>query len=165
HVYRVLVARISYPYSDYTVRTIVAWDGASGVAMKSWVPSYDTLISSTAEEKALYFGGAVPLHAGRAIAVMDKQPTYGRIDLYMFPDDYLPPTTIAPTLTERQTKILATTRTYTSSYRRVMFGRYRVAQQEFDELREMGLLDRRGAITITGRNVVGDAAPWYEYEL
>lgn len=58
-------------------------------------------------------------------------------------------------LTERQMKILATVRAYKSDYRKDVFRRNRVTVDEMQELNRLGLIDARGAITRSGKLVVG----------
>jgi len=60
-------------------------------------------------------------------------------------------------------KILATIRAYTSKYRKEVFETHGVTQAELDELQKLGLIDRRGAITVIGRNVVGRESPLTTY--
>jgi hypothetical protein len=155
-------AKIDTPYSDYVVRDIYAKNKA-GQVMEKYVPPYDSLISSTLEEQRLYFGGGVHLNQGDAIAVMDTGGGIKTIDLYVHPLDYQPPELLVPKLTERQMKILASVRSFISLYRREVFEANNVTQRELDELRAMGLIDKRGAITLMGRNVVGDADPLERY--
>jgi hypothetical protein len=157
-VYRTTVARIGPPVFEYAVRDIAAHK--AGRTMSRYVPSYESLLAATPEEKALYFGGAVKLGPDEAIAVMDYWgDRFKSIDLYVHPAAYEPPRLMAPSLTDRQMKILATIRAYTSAYRKEVFQANRVAQAELDELQRMGLIDRRGAITVMGRNVVGRERP------
>jgi uncharacterized membrane protein (UPF0127 family) len=157
-VYRTIVARIGAPVFEYAVRDIVAHK--AGRTMSRYVPSYESLLAATPEEKALYFGGAVKLGPDEAVAVMNYWgDRFKSIDLYVHPAAYEPPQLVAPTLTDRQMRILATIRAYTSKYRKGVFQANRVTQAELDELQRMGLIDRRGAITVMGRNVVGRERP------
>ncbi|MCL0088774.1 hypothetical protein M1O54_00165 [Dehalococcoidia bacterium] len=158
-LYRTEVARITPPTFEYAVRNIVAHK--KGQIMRRYVPSYDTLLASTREDRTLYFGGGVKLKPGEAIAVMDYWgDRFQGIKLYIHPADYEPPKLIKPDLTERQMKILATISAYKPRYRREVLKAAKVTQDELDELRKMGLIDARGAITITGRNIVGAEDPW-----
>jgi len=157
-VYRTTVARIDPPFFEYAVRDIIAHK--AGRTMSKYVPSYESLLAATPEEKALYFGGAVKLGPDEMIAVMDYWgDRFKSIDLYVHPAAYEPPKLIAPSLTDRQMKILGTIRAYTSAYRKEVFEANRVTQMELDELQRLGLIDRRGAITVLGRNVVGRESP------
>ena len=153
-VYRTTVAEIPVPVFDYAVRDIIAYK--NGRTMRTYIPSYRSLLAATPEQKTLYFGGAVRLESDEAIAVMDYwEDRYQNIDLYVHPEAYEPPKVIGPALTERQRKILATIRAYTSAYRRDVFETYGVTKEELDELRKLGLIDKRSAITMIGRNMVG----------
>ena len=157
-VYRTTVARIAPPVFEYASRDIVAH--SKGRTMRRYVPSYESLLASTPEEKSLYFGGAVPLGPDDAIAVMDYWgDRFKMIDLYVHPAAFEPPHLVAPKLTDQQLRILATIRAYTPRYRKEVFERQGVTDQELEELRAMGLLDRRNAITVMGRNVVGKMHP------
>jgi len=161
-VHRTEVAEIHPPVFEYAVRDIVAHKG--GETMRRYVPSYDTLLAVTPAQRALHFGGAARLGPDEAIAVMDYWgPRYQKIDLYIHPLAFEPPRLIAPELTERQMKILATTRAYIGSYRKEVFRVHRVTPTELDELRRYGLIDKRGAITTMGRNIVGREEPWTTY--
>jgi len=159
-VTRTEVASISFPYSDSVVRNICAYDASTREVMANYVPGYESLVSAPAEEKALYFGGQVKLSPGRQIAVMDYEQNHNKIRLYVHPSDYTPPETLSPVLTERQQNILATTRAYVSGFRRNVFEDHGVTQNEIEELRVFGLVDRRGALTILGRNVARDYIAW-----
>ncbi len=162
HVHRVTVARIDVPVFEYAVRDIAA--NKAGRTVSRYVPAYDALLTSSSEEKALYFGGAIRLGPDEAIAVMDFWgDRFKSIDLYVNPAAYEPPKLVAPSLTSRQMKILATIRSYTSAYRREVFELNKVNQAELDELQRLGLIDRRGALTVTGRNVVGREEPLSSY--
>lgn len=158
-VHRTEVAEIYTQTFEYAVRDIVAYK--AGHVMSEYVPAYESLLAVTARERSLYFGGAVKLKPDEAIAVMDYWgPRYQHIDLYIHPEAYELPRVLAPVLTDRQRKILASIRGYTSAYRREIFQRHEVTQVELDELQRMGLIDRRAAITTMGRNVIGDEQPW-----
>lgn len=162
-VHRTEVATIHPPTFEYAVRDIVAHKG--GRTMRRYVPSYDTLLAVTPEQRALYFGGAVKLGPDDAIAVMDFWgPRYQMIDLYIHPLAYEPPRLIAPELTERQMKILATIRGYIGPYRKEVLRVHKVTTKELDELRRYGLIDARGAITTMGRNIVSKEDPWTTYK-
>ncbi|MEK7848452.1 MAG: hypothetical protein AAB270_05970 [Chloroflexota bacterium] len=161
-VYRTTVARIHSPVFEYAVRDIVAHK--AGKTMARYVPPYESLLAATPEERALYFGGAVKLGPDEAIAVMDFWgDRFKSIDLYVHPVAYEPPRLLAPSLTERQMRLLATIRSYIPSYRREVFQAHRVSQAELDELQRMGLIDRRGAITVMGRNAAGRTQPLDRY--
>ena len=162
HIYRTNTARIDSPVFEYAVRDIVA--SKAGKTLSMYVPAYESLLASSPEEKALYFGGAVKLMPDEAIAVMDFWgDRFKSIDLYVHPAAYEPPKLVAPSLTSRQMKILATIRAYTSNYRREVFDTNVVTQSELDELQRLGLVDRRGALTVMGRNVVGREEPLSSY--
>jgi uncharacterized membrane protein (UPF0127 family) len=162
HVHRTNIARIDSPVFDYAVRDVVA--SKAGRTMTKYVPAYDSLLASSTEEKALYFGGSVKLNPDEAIAVMDFWgDRFKNIDLYIHPAAYEPPKLVAPSLTDRQMKILATIRAYTSTYRKEVFGANKVTTDEVEELQRLGLIDRRGAITVMGRNVVGNEKPLSSY--
>lgn len=158
-VYRTEVAKISEPVFDYAVRDIVAHKGNQ--TLSKYVPSYESLLSSTPEQKALYFGGAVRLAPDEAIAVMDFWgDRFKNIELYVHPSAYEPAKMVAPQLTERQLEILAAFRAYTSSYRGEKFEENKVTPTEIAELQNMGLVTRGNAITTLGRNVVGSHEPF-----
>jgi hypothetical protein len=157
-------ANIGPPFSDAIVRRIVAYSSRRNVAEMRYVPGYESLLGSSPVEQRLYLGGTVALTPGNSIAVMDSMPGLSSITVYMHPADFTPSQALGPVLTERQRKILATVRSFTSTYRRELFARFRVRQADLDELREMGLLDRRGAITIMGRNVSGRDEPFSEFD-
>lgn len=157
-------ANIGAPYSDAIVRRIVAYNSRRNLAEMRYVPGYESLMGSSREEQRLYVGGTVKLTPGNSIAVMDSMPGLSSITLYMHQDDFQRSQALGPVLTERQRKILATVRSFTSTYRRELFARFRVRQADLDELREMGLLDRRGAMTIMGRNISGRDEPFSEFE-
>jgi hypothetical protein len=157
-------ANIGAPYSDAIVRRIVAYNSRRNVAEMRYVPGHESLLGSSREEQRLYVGGTVALTPGNSIAVMDSMPGLSSITVYMHPADFQPSQALGPVLTERQRKILATVRSYTSTYRRELFERFRVRQNELGELQGMGLLDRRGAITIMGRNVSGRDEPFSPME-
>ena len=164
HVNTGEVAKIGTPFHEGIVRRIVAHSSARGESRVKSVPGYESLMGSPKGEQRLYFGGEVELTPGNSIAVMDSMPGLSSISLYMHPDDFQPSAAIDPTLTTRQRKILATVRSFTSTYRRELFDRFRVLPSELDSLREMGFLDRRGAITIMGRNVSSDDQPFSPME-
>ncbi len=162
HVYRTNTARIDSPVFEYAVRDIVA--SKAGKTMTRYVPAYESLISASPEEKTLYFGGAVKLQPDEAVAVMDFWGgRFKSIDLYVHPAAYEPPKLIAPHLSSRQMKVLATIRAYTPRYRKEVFDTNSVTQGELDELQRLGLIDRRGALTVMGRNVVGREEPLSSY--
>jgi hypothetical protein len=159
-VYRTTVARIDPPGNDYYVRDIVAHK--DGRVIAHYVPSYDSLTASTPQDRSLYFGGAVRLGPGDAIATMDFWgDRYKKIDLYVHPEAYEPPKLLGPELTERQKKILASIRSYTSAYRKQLFGEHNVRPEEIGALQVLGLIDRRNAITVMGRNVIGNEQAWF----
>lgn len=153
-------ATIGRSYDDRLVRRILAYNARTNKVMSEYVPGYESLLGSTKREQQLYGGGNVQLTPGNAMAVFDLMGNYAHIDLYVHPSDFQPSKAVAPVLTERQKKILATVRAYTSTYRRETFARNRVVQRELDELQQMGLLDKRGAITIMGRNISGYDQPY-----
>ena len=157
-------ADIGPPFHDGIVRRIVAHSSRRGASMVKSVPGYESLISSPEGEQRLYMGGKVEVTPGNSIAVMDFMPGVASITLYVHPDDFQPSRAIGPTLTERQRKILATVRSFTSTYRRELFDRFRVRQDELEELQKMRLLDRRSAVTIMGRNVSGRDQPFSPFD-
>lgn len=69
----------------------------------------------------------------------------------------------ATTLTDRQLSILATIRSYVSSYRKEVFARHNVAQEEKDELARLGYLTKQGGLTIQGKNTAQSATPLARY--
>jgi hypothetical protein len=159
-VYRTTVARIDPPGNDFYVRDIVAHKG--GRVMSRYVPSYDSLMSSTPQDRSLYFGGAVNLAPDEGIAVMDFWgDRYKHIDLYVHPHAYEPPKLLGPDLTTRQKAILASIRSYTSAYRKELFREHDVVPGELEALQALGLIDRRNAITVMGRNVIGNEQAWF----
>lgn len=159
-VYRTPVARIDPPGNDFYVRDIVAHKG--GRVMSRYVPSYDSLSASTPQDQSLYFGGAVNLAPDEGIAVMDFWgDRYKHIDLYVHPQAYEPPQLLGPDLTDRQKKILAAIRSYTSAYRKELFRQHNVIPEELEALQSLGLIDRRNAITVMGRNVIGNEQAWF----
>ena len=63
-------------------------------------------------------------------------------------------------LTERHLKILATIRSYISSYRKEVFSRNNVTQGEKDELTRLSYLTKQGGLTISGKNAAQNIEPW-----
>ena len=118
HVRTGALARIGAPFHDGIVRRIVAHSLRQGASMVKSVPGYESLMGVGAEEQRLYVGGEVELTPGNSIAVMDSMPGLASITLHMHPDDFQPSQSLAPGLTARQRKILATIRSFTSTYRR-----------------------------------------------
>ena len=157
-------ANIGSPGHDAIVRRIVAHSSRKNMAEMRYVPGYESLLGSSPTEQRLYMGGKVELRPGDSMAVFDSMPGIASITLYMHPDDFQPSRAIGPTLTERQRKILATVRSFTSTYRRELFDRFRVRQDELEELQKMRLLDRRSAVTIMGRNVSGRDQPFSPFD-
>src|SRR5262245_16448192 len=62
----------------------------------------------------------------------------------------LPPA--SPALSVRHGQILATIRAYISSYRKEIWRRQAVTPTELADLRTLGYLDHRGALTLAGKN-------------
>ena len=104
---------------------------------------------------------SVPLPAGVAIV---EHVIFGGKDLGI--RIIANPGTIAPllpapnTLTERQLTILATVRSYISSYRREVFTKNDVTQEEKNELQRLGFLTKQGGLTMDGKNAASIARAW-----
>lgn len=82
------------------------------------------------------------------------------IRIIVRPDNLTPFLPVPNTLTERQLSILATIRSYISSYRREVFARNHVTQEEKDELQRLGYLNKRNALTLDGKNASHAARAW-----
>ncbi|MDP2665159.1 MAG: hypothetical protein Q8P23_00725 [bacterium] len=149
------VVDIGPPYSDYCVRNIVAHDANRNETQANYVPSYDSILGSSPKEQALYLGGRAKLNPGNAIAVMDQCGNETpRVNLYMHPADFQPPKTLSSPLTDRQKNILNTIRSYIPAYRKGVFAGHGVTDNEFSELQKLGMVDKRRALTLLGRNAV-----------
>ena len=153
-------ATIGHSYDDRLVRRILAYNARTGKVQSEYVPGYESLLGSTRKQQELYQGGNVQLAPGNSMAVFDLMHNFAQISLYMHPADFQPSKAVGPVLSERQRKVLATVRAYTSVYRREVFAKNRVTQRELDELNQMGLINKANAITIMGRNVSGPDRPY-----
>jgi|SRR5215475_11359476 len=75
------------------------------------------------------------------------------ICLYVRPENLAPLLPAqSPALSERQGQILASIRSYISSYRRLVWSQHGIKPAELADLRTLGYLDHRGALTLAGKN-------------
>ena len=103
----------------------------------------------------------VPIPQGVAIVehvIFDGKDSGIRIIVH--PENLAPFLPAPNALTERQLSILATVRSYISSYRKEVFALNRVTQAEKDELQRLGYLTKQGGLTLDGKNAASNATVW-----
>lgn len=104
---------------------------------------------------------SVPIPQG--VAIIEHVIFQGKdlgIRVIVHPDNLAPLLPAPCSLTDRQRIILATVRSYISSYRKEIFARQGVSQAEKDELQRLGYLTKQGGLTIAGKNAASDSRAW-----
>ena len=121
---------------------------------------YDSLPNAPSVQQMAYFGGAMSLPPTGALLELLTLPK--RATLYLHPA--AAPATLPDhvILTDPQYRVLEIVGTLVSSYRPEAYREAGIRRAELgtiiEALQEQGLLDRRRAITIRGRNVLARAA-------
>ena len=140
------------------------WSGGS----KTYATAYNLETSlviplSHATENPFKAAAHVTVPIPQGVVIVEHVIFCGKdsgIRIIVHPENLTPFLPAPNTLTDRQLSILATVRSYVSSYRKEVFTLNQVTQVEKDELARLGCLTKLGALTLDGKNAASNAIPW-----